>query len=238
MATLDEWGVWLAVLGLVTATLLMAAVVKHYQAHQDLVRTRVQRLASGIGRISDALDQVQGVPLSRELRVTLRSDIVRRYQKIRRLYRRYPDLDARLRAAETRLQAEGAAVGNGVGPIDSEQALRRLLNGCDELISVVQHGQTLQPIPRDVRQIFCRELGERRAEANARFHLTQSRACERSGDLLRGRAHLTTLLQVLKRRGPGTDFVRELYVEAEQAYQRFGQQAAADDSASPAGNAA
>ena len=72
-------------------------------------------------------------------------------------------------------------------------------------------------MPRDVRQIFCRELGERRAEANARFHLTQSRQYQRDGNMARARAHLTTLLQVLKNRGPSTDFVRELYAEAENA---------------------
>lgn len=97
-----------------------------------------------------------------------------------------------------------------------EQAFRQVTHALDNLIHIIDSGETLRPVPRDVRQIFRRELGERRAEANARYYIVQSEACRRNGDSVRARAHLTTLLQVLKRRGPSTDFVRELYVEAER----------------------
>ncbi len=217
MGTLQEWGVPLAVLGMLMATLFMAAVVKRYQAHQGLVRAQVQRLEQGLVGIVDGLAALHGVPLSRELRVTLRSDVLARYQRIARLYRRYPAIAQRVREAEAAIGAEGAPPNTGVGPIEDQQAFRRITGAIDEFIHLIHSGTTVQPVPRDVRQIFCRELGERRAEANARFHLTQSRQYQRDGNMARARAHLTTLLQVLKKRGPSTNFVRELYAEAESA---------------------
>lgn len=85
------------------------------------------------------------------------------------------------------------------------------------MIETVSSGYTLQPIPRDVRAIFGRELGERRAEVATRFHLVQARRLEEAGSVSKARAHLTTLMQILHQRGPSTDFVRELYSEAEAA---------------------
>ena len=205
----------LAVLGMLMATLFMAAIVKRYQAHQELVRAKVQRLEQGVAGIVDGLAALQGVPLSRELRVTLRSEVLALYQRIARLHRRYPGISQRVREAEAAIGAEGAPPNTGVGPIEDQQAFRRITSAIDEFIHLIHGGATLQQVPRDVRQIFCRELGERRAEANARFHLTQSRQQQRNGNMPRARAHVTTLLHVLKKRGPSTDFVRELYAEAE-----------------------
>ena len=219
MGTLEDWGVPLAVLGMLIATLFMAAVVKRYQAHQALVEAQIQRLELGIGSIVEGLAALHGVPLSRELRVTLRTEVLARYQRIARLFRRYPDIAQRLREAGAAISAEGAPPNTGVGPIVDQQAFRRVAAAIDGILDLMHRGDTLQPVPRDVRQIFCRELGERRAEAHARFHLTQARQYQRDGNLSRARAHVTTLLQVLKRRGPSTDFVRELYAETEHALQ-------------------
>jgi hypothetical protein len=97
-------------------------------------------------------------------------------------------------------------------------------------------GGTLQPVPADVRAIFRRELGERRAEVMSRFHLVASRRLETAGRTTRARAHLTTLLHVLRQRGPSTGFVRELYAEAASALSALGrrQRGEVEPTASPA----
>lgn len=217
MAVLEQWGMPLAVVGMMVAMLFMAAVVNRYQTHQAVVRATVRRLEAGLGTIVPALAGLQGVPLSRELRVTLRSEVLARYQKIRRVYRRYPGIAEKIRAAEAALQAERATPSTGVGPIESDQTFRRMVAALEELLAVIGQGQTVQPVPPDVRANFCRELGERRAEVMSRFHLVEARRQESAGNLSKARIHLTTLLQALRQRGPGTEFVRELYGAAEAA---------------------
>lgn len=217
MTLLEQWGVPLAVLGMLLAMLFMVAVLNRYQAHQAGVRDSVRRLEAGLGAISSALAALSQVPLSRELRVTLRGEVLARYQRIRRVYRRYPSIVDKIRNAESALRAEGAPSAQGVGPIENEQAFRRAIAALDALIEVIAHGRTVQQVPRDVRAIFQRELGERRAEIMSRFHLVEARRQEAVGNVSKSRSHLTTLMQVLRQRGPSTDFVRELYGEAESA---------------------
>lgn len=217
MTSLEQWGVPLAVLGMLMLMLFMAAVLNRYQAHQVLVRAAVHRLEQGLGGIARALDELAGVPLSQEMRVTLRTEIMARYRKIQRLCRRYPGISDRVRAAENAVSAQGAAVQSGVGPIESEQAMRRMVSALDQLTGLIACGDMLQPVPRDVRVIFRRELGERRAEVLARYYLVEASRCENSGQANRARGKLTTLMQMLRQRGPGTGFVRELYNEAEAA---------------------
>jgi len=219
---MHEWGVPLAVLGLLLATQLMGALVDRYQAYQALVGGRVRRLEAAAVQLAEALSALRGVPLSRELRLAMRGEVLARYQKIRGLDRRYPAIVDRIRAAETALHAEGAKGAGGVGPIEDEAALRRILRALDRLLGVMGPGGALQPLPADVRGIFRRELAERRAEVLSRFHLVEARRLENAGKLMRARSHLTVLLQGLRQRGPGTDFVRELCTEAESALSMLG----------------
>lgn len=230
-ALLDDFGVPLAVLGLVGATLFLAGVHQRYQRHQAEVRAAVRRFESGLLKIAGPLSELGPVPLSRELRVMLRADILARYQRIARLYRAYPDIKRLIAEAETALHAEGELPGRSVGAIESEHAFRRYKSSLDSLIEVIHHGALLQPVPRDVRGIFERELGERRAEVMARFHLVEARRLERAGDISNGRAHLTTLMQRLRREGPSTPFVQALYDEAEQALVALGRRAFEHDDA-------
>jgi len=217
MAAIEQWGVPLAVLGLVVATLVMASIVKKQQAHQATVRAAVRKHEKVLLELEGALSDLGPVPLSRELRVAVRAEILSRWQRIQSLYRRYPGIAERVAAAEAGVAGETAPVTDSVGPIETEQAFRTLLQALDALSEHFRLGPLLQSIPQDVRGVFQRELGERRAEAVARFHLVQSSRLEAEGDITRARAHLTTLIQVLRSRGPSTDFVRELYVEAETA---------------------
>lgn len=214
---LEQWGVPLAVFAMLLLTLVMAAVLNRYQAFQANVRVAVRRLDVGVAEVTAALDGLGRVPLSRELRLTLRSDILARYRKIRRLYRRYPAIDTKIRAAEAAINAEGGAPSGGVGPMENEQIFRKTIAALDCLIATLGGGHMLQPLPADVRVIFRRELGERRAEAMSRFHLVEAKRHERQGNATRSRTHLIALVQALRQRGPGTGFVRELLSEAESA---------------------
>lgn len=217
MTLLEQWGVPLAVLGMLLLMLFMAAVLNRYQAYQVTVRATVRRLDAGVTVIAAALGELGSVPLSRELRLTLRSDILARYRKIRRMYRRYPEIAEKIRRAESDLNREGAPSPGGVGPMADEQVFRKTIAALDCLISTLGRGGTIQPVPDDVRAIFRRELGERRAEAMSRYHLVEAKRQERLGSSTRARTHLMALVQVLHQRGPSTDFVRELYAEAESA---------------------
>lgn len=222
---LDEWGVPLAVMGLVAATLLLAAVHRRYQAHQAKVRAAVRQIEHQLVLTLSALDDLAGVPLSREIRVLLRADVLARYRRIAKLHRAYPNLRQRIADAETSLHAQGEPLPGGVGVITDVQTYRRYYRALEALVAVVCHGATLQPIPRDVRSIFARELGERRAEVASRFHLVEARRLEIAGDLIKGRAHLTTLMQLLRGHGTRTPFVQAFYDEAEQALVAFGHRA-------------
>jgi hypothetical protein len=217
MAAIEQWGVPLAVMALVAATLLMASIVKKHQAHQATIRAAVRKHEKAIRDLESELTELVPVPLSRELRVAMRAEILARLQRVKSLYRRYPGIAERIAAAESAVAGQTAPVSNSVGPIESEQAFRTLVQAFDGLDDRLRLGSLLQPIPQDVRGVFVRELGERRAEAAARFHLVQSSRLEAGGEITRARAHLTTLIQVLRNKGPSTDFVRELYIEAEAA---------------------
>ena len=217
MTLLEQWGVPLAVLGMLLLTLFMAAVVSRYQAYQADVRVAVRHLYAHAAELVAALAELGRVPLSRELRLTLRSEVLATYRKIRKLNRRCPGIAEEIRKAEYALNAEGAPLAGGVGPMESEQAFHKIIAALDCLISNLGRGGTLQAVPADVRAIFCRELGERRAEAMSRHHLVEAKHHERSGNTTRARTHLMALMQALRQRGPSTEFVRELYAEAESA---------------------
>jgi hypothetical protein len=221
----------LAVLGLVIATLVLASLHQRYQVHQAQIRTAVRRIESQLLAIEDALTHLARVSLSRELRVLLRADVLARYRRIANLYRGYPDVKSRIAEAEAAMHGEGAAPGSGVGTIDSEAQFRQWVGALDALLEVVHYNALCQPLPRDVKSIFERELGERKAEVLARFHLVEARRLEAQGDFTKGRAHLTTLMQRLRRQGPSTEFVQALYAEAEQALVALGRRAFEPDDA-------
>lgn len=215
MAQLSQWGVPLAVLAMSMLTLVLGVAVNRYQTYQTDVRAVVRRLESGTAELVAALAALGRVPLSKELRLVLRSEVLARYRRIRRLYRRYPGIVERIGQAERALGVEGPRPAGGVGVIDGEKAFRKTVSSLDCLSQVLGRGQMLQPLPADVRAIFRKELGERRAEVMSRFHLVAASRYERQGLENRARTHLIALLQGLRQRGPSTEFVRQLHAEAQ-----------------------
>jgi hypothetical protein len=214
---LQDWGVVLTVLGMLLAMLSMAAILNRYQAHQALVHASVRRLEGHAQRIAAALTALPGVPLSRELRIILHTDVLACYRKIRHHYRRYPGIDDKIVGAQRAANAQGAPASGGVGPIENDQALRQIIGALDGLTAMMVDGGTLQTVAPDVRAIFRRELAERRAEAFARYHLVQARRFENAADWVRARSHLTRLMNELRNAAPSTEFVRGLYTEAQAA---------------------
>ena len=215
MAQLGQWGMPLTVLAMLMLALAMGSVLNRYQAYQSDVRALVRRLDSGATAIMVALAALGRVPLSKELRLILRSEVLARYRRIRRLYRRYPAIIERIAEAQRALGAEGPRSPGGVGAIEGEQVLRKTIAALDHLNQFLGQGQMLQPLPDDVRTIFRKELLERRAEVMSRFHLVEAKRYERQGYENRARTHLIALLQGLRQNRPATEFVRLLYAEAE-----------------------
>lgn len=217
MTTLQEWGAPVAVLCLLAATLLMATLAKRHQAFQTAQGARVRALIAGAGKVERALDALRRVPLSRELRVALRSDLLARYRYIARRQRRDPGVRQKLKDAEAAVEREGPPPAGGVGPLVDHQAYQNTMAALDALLGVLRAGETFQAMPDDVRAIFCRELGERRAEVAARYYFSQSKRYEKAGDLARARGQLKSLKQVLIGHGQSTPFIRELHAEAGSA---------------------
>ena len=215
MAQLGQWGTPLAVLAMLMLAAAMGSALNRYQVYQTDVRALVRRLDSGATALLAALAALARVPLSRELRLILRSEVLARYRRIRRLYRRYPAIIERIAEAERALGAEGPRPPGGVGPIEGEQVFRKTIAALDRLNRFLGQGQMLTPLPDDVRAIFRKELLERRAEVMSRFHLVEAKRYERQGHENRARTHLIALLQGLRQNRPATEFVRLLYAEAE-----------------------
>lgn len=214
----------LAVLAMVVGTLVMAAIVRQHQQHRARIGIAIRRYEAGAREIDAALARLRDVPLSHELRTLFRGEVYARYRRIQRLFRRYPGIQQRVSDAESQIGVQGPTPAGGVGPVENEDALRELLAAIDGLASFLRDGALVQGVPADVRQVLCRELGERRAEVIARYHLVRSRQREQENDLARARGHLTTLMQILRNRGPSTEFVRSLYHESEDALKRLTRQ--------------
>ena len=75
--------------------------------------------------------------------------------------------------------------------------------------------------PVDRRMALMHELKERRAEVLARFHIVQASRDQSRGDSKMARRHLHTLMNLLRERGPNSEFVRALYQEADQLHHEF-----------------
>lgn len=215
MAQLGQWGMPLTVLAMLVLASAMGSALNRYQAYQSDVRALVRQLDSGATALLAALAALGRVPLSKELRLILRSEVLARYRRIRRLYRGYPAIVERIADAERALGAEGPKPPGGVGAIEDEQAFRKTIAALDRLYQVLGQGQMLTPLPNDVRAIFRKELAERRAEVMSRFHLVAAKRYERQGHENRARTHLIALLQGLRQNRPASEFVRLLYAEAE-----------------------
>ena len=212
---MGQWGMPLAVLAMLALALLLGVALSRYQVYQGGVYVVVRRLDSGAAVLLAALSALRRVPLSKELRLILRSEILLRYRRIRGLHRRYPAIAERIAEAERALGAEGPRPPGGVGPVEGEQVLRKTSAALDQLNQALAAGQMLQPLPADVSAIFRKELTERRAEVMSRFHLVEAKRYQRRGHENRARTHLMALLQGLRQSGPATEFVRLLYAEAE-----------------------
>lgn len=210
-----NWGVPLAVIGLVVLLLVMAGLVKRYQIHLATIRENVRRLEAPLPALRVALDNLSGVPLSRELRVMLRNDELARHQAVQRLVPKHPQIARQISETRARRDAEGPKPDLGIRSVESEQDLRRLLDAIDHVHDYIASGAPLPHLRAEESKVFREELGERRAEILSRFHLVAASRLLDANDTSHARQHVNTLMHTLRDRGPNTEFIRQLYGEAE-----------------------
>jgi hypothetical protein len=207
-------GVVIVVAGLLAALIVLAHALRRQQAARARTAAVVGPLEQGARTIEDGLATLARIALPRELRVLLRTEVLARYRRIRQLHRGYPKILEKVADAERALQGEAVTTG-GVDPIDNEQVYRRMLVALDGLSGLIGRNQLLQAVPPDVRSILLRQLGERKAELMAGYHLVMARRWATRGELARGRSHVSTLMRGLRHEVPRTPFVRALQHEAE-----------------------
>jgi len=212
----SNWLMPAVVLGMIASLLIAASLVRRYQQYKAHQRATMRRIASFLPVIEESLAQLASVPLARDLRVMLRGDVLRRLQRIRKLNSQYPRIEERIREAQVRLDREGPDTGGSVPPIKDEQHFRQLLYAVDSLDDYLERGAAIGGMPVSQRKNLLCQLRERRAEIMARFHVVQANRCQEQGDLRKASQHLKTLTDQLRNRGPNTDFVRELFLEAQQ----------------------
>lgn len=218
----SDWLMPAVVLGMIASLLIAASLVRRYQQYKAHQRATLRRVASFVPVIEESLTQLASVPLARDLRVMLRGDVLRRLQSIRKVHARYPRIDERIREAQVRLDSEGPDTRGSVPPIKDERHFRQLLSAIDSVGDYLERGGVMGGMPATQRDSLLCQLRERRAEVMARFHIVQANRCQEQGDVRKAGQHLKILIEQLRSRGPNTDFVRELFLEAQQLQARLG----------------
>lgn len=217
----EQWQMLVSVLVLVACLMFAAAVVRRYQEFKAKQRAMVRRLVTVAAQIETALDELQGVPTSKELRSLFRDEVLQRLQRAQQTHAGLEGIEERIAAAAERLRAEGPPMETRIMPIEQKPELTRMHKGIDTLAQFLGKGTMLNPPPTDQRDQFVRELLERRAEAFARYHLAEAENLHRREHTAQGRQHLQALIEHLQERGPNTDFVRDLHRQAMELYQEY-----------------
>ncbi|HHI76126.1 MAG TPA: hypothetical protein ENJ94_03025 [Gammaproteobacteria bacterium] len=216
---LQAWQLPLAILGLVTALLLTAGLARRYQEHLARQRALLRQLVFGARELEQVLTDLEQVPLGAELRRALRGDILENWRRAQAINPRDPALGQALQAAEARQSADGGATGGRVPAVNDAAHCQRLLRAIDHLVTYLKRGGPVSGRDTERLAAWRRELRERRAEVLARHHVVAATRADREGRSGEALEHLQYLLQQLQQRGPDTDFVRDLYAEAERLCQ-------------------
>lgn len=217
----EEWMMAVVVLGLVLALLLASTVVQSYQRYKAEQRARLRRTLSTIGLVENALEKLRTVPLSKELRLLLRGDVYDRFKLVRKIHPGYPGLGQLLQQARSRLDSEPSDMAASVPPVQDQEQFMSLKQALDELIDYLGRGVAGKGQAAKQREQMLRELKERNAEVLASFHIVQASRSREQGDTRLALRHLHTLMEQLGTRGPNTEFVRQLYLEAENLHHEY-----------------
>lgn len=212
-----EFSMLFAVLVMLAVMLFASSLLKKYQAHKALLRTKVRRIEKGISYIENALNALQKIPIPEGLNTTLRQDLFDRYQDLQVVFPSFPDINKKLREAKLKLQTESPADIEEVPFLETEDSLGEITRAIDEVVYYLDSIRPLkQALSSDVIANYKSALGERRAEVISRYLLTLSSRAEQQGNREEAKGYLNRLLSILRTRGPNSDFVRQLYGEAEQ----------------------
>jgi len=209
-----------AVLGLVLLTLIMSWVLKRYQVHQALRRKTLQGLEKKVLHVSQAMDAVKHVPLPRELRVLLRSEILAYHQAIAGMLPSYPNIDQLTAESKSRLNAEGPESGSEPPVMADAIALAKTTNALDALIKLISSGLLTRLSPQDIHKI-SQDIGERRAKVTFRYYVDEARRLEAGGQKDKARSLIYKLMSILGRKGPNTALILDYYKQAEELIKRY-----------------
>lgn len=211
---LESLQIPMVVLGLVILTLLMTVVLKKYQAHQVIKRVTLQGLENNVIDLGKAMDAVKRMPLPREVRVLLRSEILARYQAMASLYSGYPNIDQLIDQAKSKLNAEGPDAGTEPPAMESAAELAKVSNALNTLIRLISSGILTRLTPQDIHKI-SQDIGEIRAKCSFRFHVDEARRLDAGGQRDKARSLIYKLMSILSYQGPNTDLIRDYYKQGE-----------------------
>lgn len=213
------WQTPLAVLGLALLSLMAGILVQRYQQYKAYQRATIRALFTRAAVTGEAMQRLSRVPLSASLRSAVWAAIAEHYRKIRRLHRRYPDIDRLEQEARARVESDGGMHDGRVPAIDDPSEFTELMGAMESVIRLLG-SRELARRNRAQAASWVLEARERRAEISARHFIVRAHRAQVQGDGTEARNLLHSVLAQLHREGPDTPFVRELYGEIEGMYSR------------------
>lgn len=207
----------LVVIGLILGALLLPGLKHRFQQNQ-LARDSIRyRMEADIRRVEQALEVLADVPLDLHLRQALRRDVRDRYRMIGEIFPGRTGFAKSLQASQVRLDAEGTDGSFASSEPADEAELNKRIYALDDLSDYFEMERTLHPLSVHQRRLFTRYLGERAADMLATYHHARFAGSVEEDELEDAQSWLIRLIQLLDRRGPDTERVRELRAKAELA---------------------
>lgn len=209
----------LAVIGLVVLALFVASLYRKYQESQAIRRQRIAMLLAGVEQLERVLDRIHTLGLSRELRVLLRGDLVRRLRAVQAVFPGYPGIQGRIRQARSQMDAEGPAAPARQQSTDKAM-LSEQLNALAELRHILTAGGLSKALDGPALQGFLSELDAARLRIQFDYHLAMYEAYRSADSTAQARSHLMALGKLVEAAQlPGED-IESMRQEVQRLNQR------------------
>lgn len=186
----------LAVIGLVVLTLFLASLYRKYQEMQAIRRQRIAMLLAGVEQLDRVLDQTAPLGLSRELRVALRKDLVKRLKAVQAVCASYPGVQGRIRKVQGQVDAEGPMTVNRQKSTD-KSLLTGQLNALLELRRILAEGGLSEPVSAAELPGFLHDVDEARVRVQFDYHLAMYEAYRNMKASAKARSHLVALTKMI-----------------------------------------
>jgi hypothetical protein len=211
--TMEQYLLFISLGGLLIFTLLMASVVKYYQQQMAEKRLKIQRVLRGVDLVEGLLSRVAGCSFPAELETLLRRDILDRYQQVKKIHRRYGEIDTLLESAEHNLSQ--IVTSRKIEIADMGQ-LTRITSAYTEAIGYLSEGWMVSPLTQEQVSGLVEMAATRRAEAVRAYHLQQANDLREADDLRGAAEHCYNIKSFLREQGPDNDQAIAWYKEAEE----------------------